>query len=124
MLEVVEHDEPAGLGRVVLLGAERLHHRGHDLVRVGELGEVDEEDALDHLSEQLGGDLQREPRLAGAAGPGERDEAPLPEQLEEICLLADAIDERVGRDRQVRPVKALDRRELLGAELVDPLGAA
>jgi len=42
-----------------------------------------------------------------------------PKHLGQLVL---ATQERGGRDRQVRPVQALERREVVVSELVDPLG--
>jgi len=70
--------------------------------------------------------LKREPRLAGAAGPSEREQPDLvaPQQLVDLRQLVAATEERRRRDRQVRPMERLQRRELVVAELVDALGRA
>ena len=44
------------------------------------------------------------------------------EQIHDFGQLPLASEERRGRDGQVRPVEALQGREVLVAELVDPLG--
>ena len=57
-----------------LLHAQRARHRGGDEGRVVDRGEVDEPHAVRERVDDLHRHLQPEPRLAGAAGPGERQE--------------------------------------------------
>jgi hypothetical protein len=124
MLEVVEDDERVRLPERRRLGqTEHLRHGGHDELRVGEACERDEERAVGELLQQLGGDLEGEARLPGAAGAGDRDESSLPEEPGELRLLDGAADEGVRGERQVRTVQALRGRERPAAELVEALGA-
>ena len=74
------------------------------------------------VADELGGGLDRQSRLAGPAGTGQRDEpsAFLAEQRDDLGDLALAADERARRPRQVRVRDRLQRRESLRAELEDP----
>ena len=70
LLEVVEQEQQLALADVLgeaVLGAERLRDRLGDERRVAERGEPDPEDARLVLGHELGGGLEREPRLARAA---------------------------------------------------------
>ena len=69
--------------------------------------------------------LERQPRLAGAAGTGERQEAHIVagEQRRKLCNLGVAAQEWRGRNGQVGLVQGLERRVAPGAELVDALGS-
>ena len=55
--------------------ADRLGDRRRDERGVAERGETDPEDPCLVGGDEHGGGLERKPRLAGAAGTGERDEA-------------------------------------------------
>ena len=68
--------------------------------------------------------LQGEPRLTCPARAGQREEADVValEQRQHLGELSLAAEERCPGDRQVRAVEALEGRELVVAELVDPLG--
>ena len=122
VLEVVEHEQRSMvLGAVGLGEAERLQRRGEDCFRVGQRRQGDEVSAVRELVRELGGELQGEAGLAGAAGAGDRDE-PLPaQQIRDVALLGRTPDERVRGFGQRRPVQAAQRRERVVAELVDPL---
>ena len=78
LLEVVEQQQELALGDVLgeaVLRPERLRDRlGHER-GVAQRGQADPEDTRLERGHELGGDLQREPRLARAARTGERDEA-------------------------------------------------
>ena len=127
VLEVVEEDEelPAAqeAGEVV-----RRSHRPRDLGRhelmVGQSRERDPEHAIVQRPDELGGDLQGEAGLPGAAGPGDRQESrPVGEQRDELLELSLSPDERDRDDGQVGGVERAERRELAVAELEEPLGA-
>ena len=80
--------------------------------------EVDEEDAVAEVIEQVGGDLQAEARLAGAAGAGEGEQADVgpAQQGEAVGHLLGAADEGRQLDGQdVGPGGEGDqRREVAG----------
>ena len=90
--------------------------------RIGQRGELDERRAVRVGRLGGAGELEREPRLAGAAGPGERQQAGVAEQRAQLGELAPAADERarVGRE-PARPVRGPEGGELLG-ELRGQLG--
>ena len=78
LLEVVEDEEHLALADVVgevVLGPERLRDLVGDERRVAERRELDPERAGLVIADQLGGGLDRQAGLAGAAGARERDEA-------------------------------------------------
>ena len=84
-------------------------------------GERHPEDAVLVGADQLGGDLERQPGLAGPARPGDRDQArAVAQQVEHLVDLALAAEQRGGRHRQVGGVERLQRREVVVAELVEP----
>ena len=124
LLEVVEHEQRS-LARqelVQVVGtADHPRDRRLDQLRIPYRGERDEPDAVAVLLDALRSCLQRQPSLARAAGAGERDDAMRVEQREHLGQLAFASDERRRLHRQVRLVDALQRRELIVAELVEPL---
>ena len=104
LLEVVEQQEDASLTQVrvqrlderplsLLAERERLCDRRDEQRRVVDRGELDEEDAVREGIDEVGGRLQSEPRLPGAAGPGERQE---PDVATELLL---NIRELSARDR-------------------------
>ena len=77
MLEVVEQEQHLAVADVLgeaVLGAERLGDSLGDERRIAERGKPDPEDAGLVLGNERRGRLDREPRLAGAAGARERDE--------------------------------------------------
>ena len=99
------------LGEAVL-GAERLGDRLRDERRIAERGQADPEDARLVLGNELGCGLDREPRLARAAGAGQRDEArAVLEAREHLEQLVVSAHERARRPRQVRVGDRLQRRE-------------
>ena len=93
---------------------ERLGERRDEQVRVAQRRQRHPPDAVGIRLGRLGRRLDREPRLAGAARPGQRQEprrSPC-EQLHDLGQLVLAPEERRRRNRQVRPIEALQRREL------------
>ena len=108
VLEVVEYQEeraPAQRGdeRVEqrlfghLAHAERLRDQRQNLIRIRDAREWNEEGAVGEVIERIGGDLQGEASLAGAAGAEQRDEAhvgPSEQPVTEVVALALAPDER------------------------------
>jgi hypothetical protein len=128
VLEVVEHEQqplPAQVLDQVFARADGLRDlRQHEL-RVGDARERHPVDGVESLPDELGRDLEREPRLARAAGAGDRDEArPVLEHAEEFAQLAFAAEQRARRDRQVRRIERAKRRELALPELVELLRTA
>ncbi len=140
VLEVVEDEQQPLLGeevlealsdrgRAALPESERLRDRGQDERGIGDRRQRDEEHALGEVLDELGGSLQREPGLARAARPGERQQTHVlpPQSLGDRSQLALAPDQRCGLDGQVRrPVlERAQRRELVRQpvdhELREPL---
>ena len=117
LLEVVEHEQqlrrsPMCAASAVL--ARRASARSsRRRARVAQRCEPDPEDAGRELGDELGRRLDREPRLAGAARPGQRDEASAVARSapRSAATLAVPPDERARRARQVRVRDRLQRRE-------------
>ena len=128
MLEVVEQKQQpavADLLRRRSASAERARSRSRDHVAgVRHRGERHPPHALRVAIRSGAGRLQRKPRLAAAAGSGQRQHAHVVagEQRLQRVELTRAPEERCRRDREVRPVQALQRRERGVSELVEPLG--
>src|SRR5205823_267957 len=97
--------------------ADRLRNLGGHESRVSERAEGNPEDTIRDRADELGRDLKREPRLARAARPGDRDEPSIAEQLDELGHFSLAAEERARRDRKIRGVERPERRELIIAEL-------
>ena len=123
MLEVVEHEQQAPVAHVCGEGfaapdrhAEGLRDRRQDEIGVCQRSKRDEEDAVGKLVEELGRGVQRQPRLARAAGARQRDDPGLrpAEQVGELLDLPLATDERCRLKRKVGRValEAPERREL------------
>src|SRR5205823_347569 len=86
---------------------------GRDEGRIGDRGELHEEDATVVLTSRQLGDAQAEARLAGAAGTGEGQETRAPQQLADSGHLSLATDEAGDLWRQVgRRFKRARRREV------------
>ena len=111
---------------------ERLRDRRQQQRRIVDGLERDEPDTVRKLVDELGGRVEREPCLPGAARPRERHEPDVVahEQCAHGVELRRATDDRRRLDRQVRrPVlECLDRRELAceagGDELMEVVRAA
>ena len=105
------------LGEAVLR-PQRLRDRLRHERGVAQRGQADPEDARLERGHELGGNLEREPRLTRTARTGERDEArAVPKQSEQLVALAGPADEGGGRARQVRVRDRLQRRKALAPEL-------
>jgi hypothetical protein len=104
------------------LRADRLRDRRLDQIRIPERRQADPEHSVRELSDQLGGGLDREPGLARAARPTERDQPSVAEQRGQLGHLPPPPDEARRRPRQVRVRECLQGRERLPAKLVDPHG--
>ena len=127
MLEVVEEQQellaPEEAGEVVGC-ADRLRDLGGQEAGIREAAERNPEHAVAQPSDELRGDLEREPRLPGSAGPGHREQArPVRELGDELVELALPADERARGDGQVRRVERPQGRERIVAELVQTLRA-
>jgi hypothetical protein len=126
VFEVVEQEEqphvPDVLGELAA-GADGAGRGLHHELRVAERGERDPPDAVGEVISRLGRGLQRQPRLAGPAGTGERDKADVvaAEERREHLELRRAAQEGRGRHRQVRLVQCLERRMLTVVGLEDAL---
>ena len=116
MLEVVEQEQQllsAEERGQVVARADRLGDLGHDELGVGERRERHPEDAVRERPDELRGDLEREPRLPGAARAGHGDEPrPVREQRESLSELSLPPDERAPTIGQVRRVQRPQRREV------------
>ena len=96
-------ERPVGL----LDHVERLRRLPEHERRVAERGERHPPDALGEVVRGLGGGLEREPGLAGAAGAREREQADaVPELLDDLAELARAAEELGRRHGEVRPAGA------------------
>jgi hypothetical protein len=105
------------LGQAVLRAEGAAYGLGHE-GRVTQCGQLDPEDAGLELGHELRRCLQGEPRLAGAAGTAQCDQArPIPEHRNELVPLTLTADQRRGRPRQVRVRDRLQGREGLAADL-------
>ena len=105
------------LGEAVLR-AQRLRDRLHHQRRVAQRSQPDPEDPGLEVRHQLGGDVEREARLAGAARARERQEArAVPQQTEQLLPFPLSTDEGGDRPRQVRVRDRLQWREALAPEL-------
>jgi hypothetical protein len=118
VLAVVHEEQELPCAHVrELRRAERVRDSPLDEAGLGERGQVDEPDTVRPRVELPACDLQREPGLAGAADPGERDEAVLPERCGELVELPLAAEEARRRGRQVVPgVARLDERDLVAED--------
>ena len=127
VLEGVEHEQELAFAQEagqVVGGADGLCDLREDELAVRQPDERHPEDAVVQGAVELGGDLEREPRLAGAAGPRHGEQPRTGgEQGNELLHLALPSDERCRGDRQVRGVERAQRREVPFAELVQPLAA-
>ena len=112
VLAVVEHDQEAarrhvlgqaGLerGAVDVGNAERRRDDRGDPLAVLERRQVDEPDAVGEGVELLARQLLRQPRLAAAADPAQRDQARVAEQPRAVGERGFAADEAGPRLRQV-----------------------
>ncbi len=133
VLGVVEHEQhplavqhlghylaewPVGL----LDDLERPRGMPEHEARVSKGGEWHPPDAVGELVGCLRGSLEREPRLAGAAWPGQRQEADaVPQLLEDFHELALAAEELRGRHGKIREVERSRARELARPQLEEPL---
>ena len=142
LLEVVEHEQELLVAQVLdqrleralarlLAQAERLRDRRHDELRLADRRELDEGRAVREPLAHAGGELEREPGLAGAAGADQRQQAHVVarEQLAGLGELALAPDEGVRHRGEAREpvVERVQRRELVrqavDLELVELLRA-
>ena len=135
MLCVVEHQQAPlvaqGGGKPLverlsrlLLHADRLCQCRQQEGRVVERRERHPGGAVEEPVGHLGCGLERQPRLARAAWPGERQEPYVVagEELNHLGQLVLPAQERCRRHREVRTVERLERREVTLSQLEDPLG--
>ena len=131
MLEVVKHEEHLAIGQVAsqALGrcrARVLHEREarrdgrRDQAGIRDRIERHQPRAVLELAGRSSGELDRQPRLARAARPGQRDEALLAHERAKLDEVRHAPDEARDRVRQVadRPIDRAQRREV-GAHAID-----
>jgi hypothetical protein len=126
LLEVVEQQQQLLAAKLVLelgLRTDRRRDRRDDERRIADRREPDPPDSVAEVFDCLGGDLEREPRLADSAGTRDCHKASAAaKQPEHVGKLLLAADQWVGRKRQVAVVQTLERRKVAFADLVDPLG--
>ncbi len=127
VLEVVEQQQQPLAGDVLgepLLCADCLRRALEHELWIADGGERDPVDAVRERVGGLRSRLEAEPRLAGAAGADEGQQANViaGEERSHLIELVLTAEERCRRHGQVGAVEALQRRELLVADLVDPLG--
>ena len=97
----------------VVSGAERLGDRAGDERWIAHRRERNPRDTALAAGHELRGRLDREARLAAAAGPGQRDEPrAVAEEGDDLLQLACAADEHRRRPWQVRARDRLQRREV------------
>jgi hypothetical protein len=104
------------------LRAESGRDRGDDEIELSNRGEVDEPDAVLHVRDELGRELERQTRLADSARPRQGHERQSfdqnePQQVGDLLL---PTEERLEPSRQVRVVQAAERRKTSVAELEEP----
>ena len=126
VLEVVEDEQESTVGDSfgeAVPCLERLRsHLDHEL-RVTQRAQWSPEDAVGIVIGGFCGRLEREPGLARSGRAGQRQQTSVlaAEQNGHLIKLTLASEEGRGRNREVRLLQALWRRERLVTELVDPL---
>jgi hypothetical protein len=123
LLDVVEQEKRPTVAQVpaqVISSADGLGDSGLDQLWIADLLERYPPDVLE-VVRNLGRELKGEARLPGPGWADERQQALLAQQLDRLGQLPLPADKRRRLHRQVRPVQRLQRRELLGAELEEPL---
>ena len=116
LLEVVEDQQhprcSKGVGHVVVgPKSEGLGNQRSDARRLTQRRKRHEEDATRKGVGELGRGLEREPRLAGAARPGERDQPrPVGYQVPDRCKFPVATEQRPRGDRQIAAMQRLRGR--------------
>ena len=126
LLEVVDEDEQPLVRHVLeqpVVGAHRGSDRPLDESRIAESLQRNPEDPVGEVLDRFGRELEREPRLAATAGPREREQAMLADELTGLRELPLPPDERIRLDREVRPIERLQRREVTVAEPGRGVGA-
>ena len=129
MLEVVQHEQQALVAdrcRERVLRPERLSGGRLDECGIGERSERDPPHPAVVVVRGRCGSLQREPRLAAATGPGQRHQPDVgaAQQGRNLVDLPLAAEERRRRNRKVRLVQRLQRREVFRPELEETLRRA
>ena len=109
MLEVVQENEELPVAekpREIVRSADRLRDLRGQEVRIRQACERHPEDTVAESPDEVGCDLQRQPGLPRAAGPGERQQPrAVGEHRDELLELALAADERARGDGQVRRIE-------------------
>ena len=105
----------------LLVDVEDTGYGGGHEPTVPERGQGHPPDPVRKRVGELGGQLQREPRLPGPARPrqGQDTDSGLRGSLHEPGELLLAAEERRGRNREVRAEERLQRRKLVLAELME-----
>ena len=117
VLEVVEEQQHRVVPDVLAQlspRSDRLPRRLQHELRVAQRSERNPEDARGVAVGRLRDCLQREPRLAGAAGPGQREQADVGsrDELLHLVQLPLAAEEGRGGHGQVRALERAQRREV------------
>jgi hypothetical protein len=112
VLEVVEQEQQAPVRDVLgetVLGPQRLGSGLEHELRIAKGCEWNPEDTVGVIIGGFRSGLQGEPRLAGAAGSGQREQADIlaGQQLPHLSEFAFAAEKRCCRNRQVRLVERL-----------------
>jgi hypothetical protein len=101
---------------------ERARDRAFDEVCSSDARQRHEEDSALKIVDELGRNLQSEPRLAAPAGSCQGDRPyTVAQQRLHLFELASSAHQGARGDRKVRRVEGLERRELPVAELIDAL---
>ena len=130
MLAVIQHQQRPGLaqylGHDVQPGAGRdgrdgARHRAGDRLRPGQRRQVDPPDPAGEIRCERGRQPQRQPGLAGAPGPGQREQPPLPQQIRAPGQVPGPAHERadLGREVTANPQPAI-RAARAGSTLPHP----
>jgi hypothetical protein len=122
--QVVEHEQDLAACEVlgeVAAHAERAGDRRYDERGIADNREIDEPHAVREVPDELGPELESEPRLSDPARARQGDEprsaAHEPENVGELLL---AADQGLELKRQVRVVQALERWKGGSTDLVQP----
>ncbi len=94
--EAVHRVSPASVGEV-----EGLRHGRQHQLRIGDRGQLDEEDPTGVVTERAAGNLKAESRLARASGPGQREQPVIAKQLADLGDFAVTSEEAGKPGRQI-----------------------
>ncbi len=124
----VVHQRIQARPALLLLDAQPRRHGVDEKCRIAKGGQLDEPNAVDEALELIGGDSERQARLARSARSGQREESIRGQQAPQLLELALASDETRELDRQIvgRSIERSQRceagREVRDDDLEDALG--